>query len=121
MNMSSLYEVLGIRPGAHPVEIDAAYQLLKELPGLDAEDQIGISVAYQTLIYPSRRAEYDRDLIKTLTIVQPPVAQLQHPIIINKTPVYLPEPKRSESASVAVWFVGGVVGMCLLFVIGLAI
>ena len=119
--MSSFYEILGVRPSAHPVEIDAAYQLLKTLPELDAEDQIGISIAYQTLIYPSRRAEYDRDLIKTLTIVPPPVAQIQHPVIINRNPIYLPEskPVQNEAGGVIMWFVGGVVGMCLLFVIGL--
>jgi hypothetical protein len=119
--MSSFYEVLGLRPSAHPVEIESAYQVLKDLPELDFEDQIGISVAYKTLIYPSRRAEYDRELISK-TKVQQPVAQLQQPVIVykNVTPLNLSQPK-NESASTAVWFMGGVVGMCLLFVIGLVV
>ena len=59
----SYYDVLGIKPGASPDEIKKAYRKLasKHHPdkGGDQQRFKDISVAYDTLSNPQKKAEYD--------------------------------------------------------------
>lgn len=56
------YQVLGVRQGAHPAEIDLAFKTISQVPDLDIETRLELAVAHQTLLHPQRRAEYDRGL-----------------------------------------------------------
>ncbi|XP_057973171.1 chaperone protein dnaJ 11, chloroplastic-like [Malania oleifera] len=68
----SLYEVLGVQPGATGQEIKAAYRRLARAVHPDvasesrkdasADDFIRIHAAYSTLSDPEKRADYDRRL-----------------------------------------------------------
>ncbi|CAL4938500.1 unnamed protein product [Urochloa decumbens] len=66
---SSFYDVLGLRPGASPGEIKAAYRRLAlavhpdAAPHPSAEDFIRVHAAYSTLSDPDKRADYDRRLL----------------------------------------------------------
>nr|CAB3496507.1 unnamed protein product [Digitaria exilis] len=66
---SSFYDVLGLRPGASPREIKAAYRRLAlavhpdAAPHPSAEDFIRVHAAYSTLSDPAKRADYDRRLV----------------------------------------------------------
>ncbi|KAF8718477.1 hypothetical protein HU200_025245 [Digitaria exilis] len=66
---SSFYDVLGLRPGASPREIKAAYRRLAlavhpdAAPHPSAEDFIRVHAAYSTLSDPDKRADYDRRLV----------------------------------------------------------
>jgi len=70
---SSFYDVLGLRPGASPREIKAAYRRLALAVHPDAaphpasssssEDFIRVHAAYSTLSDPDKRADYDRRLL----------------------------------------------------------
>jgi len=60
--MVNYYEMLGVRVGAHPAEIDLAYKTLAQAPDLDIEAQLELGMAYSTLLHPQRRPEYDQAL-----------------------------------------------------------
>nr|XP_034570986.1 chaperone protein dnaJ 11, chloroplastic-like [Setaria viridis] len=70
---SSFYDVLGLRPGASPREIKAAYRRLALAVHPDAaphpassstaEDFIRVHAAYSTLSDPDKRADYDLRLL----------------------------------------------------------
>ncbi|XP_056173164.1 chaperone protein dnaJ 11, chloroplastic-like [Syzygium oleosum] len=68
---SSLYEVLGIRPGATGQEIKTAYRRLARVLHPDVAAGAGagrefmrVHEAYATLSDPDRRADYDRTLFQ---------------------------------------------------------
>ena len=62
----SHYQTLGVRQGANPIEILSAYKALQDAHADgDIETQLEINLAYQTLIHPGRRSEYDREFDST--------------------------------------------------------
>jgi hypothetical protein len=78
--MSNLYQMLGVRDGANPAEIELAYKGLtqaQEAVGLDFEEQLELAMAYKTLMHPQRRAEYDRQARPMAPVLQlaPPIQQ----------------------------------------------
>jgi hypothetical protein len=67
------YQILGVRMDAHPMEIQMAYETLKESADTDdIETQLDLQVAYSTLINQRERLQYNNSLF-----VQPPVAQIE--------------------------------------------
>lgn len=58
---TNYYQVLGVRNGAHPAEIDLAYKTLSQVSDLDIEAQLELNIAYKTLMHPARRAEFDKN------------------------------------------------------------
>lgn len=71
---TNYYEMLGVRVGAHPAEIDLAYKTLSQVPNLDIEAQLELGMAHGTLLHPVRRPEYDQTLARPAQ----PTAQIIH-------------------------------------------
>ncbi|URE02552.1 DnaJ domain [Musa troglodytarum] len=79
-NPSSLYDVLGVSPGASGQEIKAAYRQLALAchpdviatgrKGASAEKFMRVHAAYATLSDPGKRADYDRELAAATMLVR---------------------------------------------------
>ena len=89
---SSFYDVLGLRPGASPREIKAAYRRLALAVHPDAaphpasssssEDFIRVHAAYSTLSDPDKRADYDRRLLLSAG------RRRAHPAALGRSPSF---------------------------------
>ncbi|RLN17426.1 chaperone protein dnaJ 11, chloroplastic [Panicum miliaceum] len=88
---SSFYDVLGLRPGASPREIKAAYRRLALAVNPDAaphptsssaEDFIRVHAAYFTLSDPNKRADYDRRLLLSAG------RRRAHPAALGRSPSF---------------------------------
>lgn len=68
----SYYQTLGVRESANPIEILSAYKALQEAhKDSDIETQLEVNIAYQTLIHPERRKQYDKSNTQTQAAVIP--------------------------------------------------
>ncbi|CAN6301576.1 unnamed protein product [Urochloa humidicola] len=88
---SSFYDVLGLRPGASPHEIKAAYRRLAlavhpdAAPHPSAEDFIRVHAAYSTLSDPDKRADYDRRLLFSAAAAG---RRRGHPVTLGRSPSF---------------------------------
>lgn len=53
------YKTLGVRPEANPAEIEVAYKALSQSVALSPLELMRVNLAYDTLMSPDKRAEYD--------------------------------------------------------------
>ena len=97
------YQTLGIRYEAHPEEIERAYMILSSKEELGAE-VIDIQMAYNTLISPSSRFEYDKSINKEIS---QPVSRPSNLVIVNRQEE-VRNPSMDGILYVVIYFVFGI-------------
>lgn len=123
----SLYQTLGVRNGANPIEIQAAYKALEEAHKTsDIETQLEIALAYQTLIHPSRRAEYDSgfnaEIPALMDVPRQEYLQSEHIRVVSHYHHYQSQHEEIHPfQKVVVCFIMGMVGTLFLFAICLTV
>jgi curved DNA-binding protein CbpA len=98
---TTLYDLLGVRPGDDPNTIRAAYHRLARRyhPDVDPGERslrlmIAVNGAYAVLRDPGRRADYDRSLAR-VSVAQDTWDE-ERPPIVPPPPVARPEPAAQE-------------------------
>lgn len=112
--MSNFYEILGVRAGSHPAEIDLAYKTILQVPNLDAAAKLELSMAYNTLLHPLRRLEYDQTLQAQIKSTQD-----NHPKpLVTQQYEYTPSQTNNPLTGFAAWYM---MAMAVTTVIGTAV